>query len=179
MESWGDSLASSRRTMARAESGRVWATRRAVTRTVSVWADGEAGDLPSGARPPARASVRLSRRLPHPHAPRQHQLLQDAGFVGQRARLESTIGVQGQSQGAAQLGPGPELRPAGPPESRLLPAPQAVRSRGPEVRQQRTLQAIAPPGVAIELRPGERRADEGGAQRAEHADAAHTCLLEH
>ena len=47
------------------------------------------------------------------------------------------------------------------------------------MRQQRTLQAIASPGVAIELRPGERRADEGGAQRAEHADAAHACLLEH
>src|SRR5439155_19241196 len=39
--------------------------------------------------------------------------------------------------------------------------------------------AAAAPRVAVELAPRERRADEGGADRAEHADAAHACLLEH
>ncbi len=66
----------------------------------------------------------------------------------------------------------------------MLPAPQAVRSRRPEVRQQHSLEAIAsraatPPRVAVELRSGEGRADEGRAERAEHADAVHACLFEH
>src|SRR5207302_3842969 len=39
--------------------------------------------------------------------------------------------------------------------------------------------AAAPPRVAVEFRPGERRADEGRAERAEHPDAVHACLLEH
>src|SRR5256885_397245 len=79
---------------------------------------------------------------------------------------------------AEQLAGGPKLRPPGPAERGLLPAPQAVWSRRPEVRQECSLEAIAvwgaaPPGVAVELRPGERRADEGGAKRAEHPHAVH------
>src|SRR5882762_10225110 len=52
------------------------------------------------------------------------------------------------------------------------------------MRQQHALEAVASraaaaPRVAVELRPRESRADEGGAERAEHADCAHACLFEH
>src|SRR5947199_6312150 len=170
--------------MARAESGRVCATRRAATRTVSVWADRRTGGQTDRVTT-ARTTIRPTLTLPPSLArPRQHQLLQDAGFVAQRGRLEGAIGVEGPSQRLTQLAGGPEPRPPGPTESGLLPAPQAVRPRRSEVRQQHSLEPIGSRAatarcVAVELRPSERRADEGRAKGAEHADAAHASLLEH
>src|SRR5439155_605503 len=89
--------------MARAESGRVCATRRAATRTVSVWADRRTGGQTDRATI-ARTTVRPTAR--------------------------------------------PSARPT------LTPPPSPAR-------------------------PSERRADEGRAEGAEHADAAHAGLLEH
>jgi len=66
--------------------------------------------------------------------------------------------------------------PHGPRSCRQAPA---TGRAGPEVRQQRTLQAIAVAERRDRAPPGRAPCDEGGCQRAEHADAAHTCLLEH